>query len=37
MELMSGGLGALEAIGRKTVDIISDGDPGNFEYMHILL
>ena len=27
---MSGGLDALEAIGRKTVDIISEGDPGEF-------
>ena len=27
---MSGGLDALEAIGRKTVDIISEGDPGMF-------
>ena len=28
--IMSGGLDALEAIGRKTVDIISEGDPGEF-------
>ncbi|XP_062513895.1 protein FAM114A2-like isoform X2 [Corticium candelabrum] len=27
-ELVSGGIDALEAIGRKTMDVISDGDPG---------
>ena len=25
---MSGGIDALEAIGRKTMDVISEGDPG---------
>lgn len=28
MTLVTGGLDALEVIGRKTVDIISEGDPG---------
>lgn len=29
MNIVTGGLDALEVIGRKTVDIISEGDPGN--------
>ena len=28
MGIVSGGLDALETIGRKTVDLISEGDPG---------
>ena len=28
MDIVSGGLDALETIGRKTVDFISEGDPG---------
>ena len=28
MSLVTGSLDALEVIGRKTVDIISEGDPG---------
>ena len=27
-ELMSGGLGALETLGKKTMEVLSEGDPG---------
>jgi hypothetical protein len=32
-ELMSGGIDALEAIGRKTMDVLSEGDPGRIVYL----
>jgi hypothetical protein len=30
---MSGGIDALEAIGRKTMDVLSEGDPGRIVYL----
>lgn len=37
MNIVSGGLDALEVIGRKTVDIISEGDPGNYRNDELIM
>lgn len=34
---MSGGIDALEAIGRKTMDVISDGDPGTLQTFSMMI
>lgn len=34
---MTGSLGALETIGKKTMDILSEGDPGKMAYSTPLL
>ena len=32
LQLMSGGLDALENIGKKTMEVLTEGDPGQWEY-----